>query len=103
MNKKIIKQLVGLGIFKEEILSKEEYEVLCNEEDKKHIYLMENNNEKWYKVVNTKEFTEEDIKFMLEIERTKSNREMTRIMKYFYTCAIISAISSLIMILLTIL
>ena len=102
MNKKILKKLVELDIYKEEMLDKDEYDELCSKQDKANIIVLENNKDKWYKVVNTKEFTEEEIRLMLEVDRTISNREMTRIMKYFYTCAIISAVSSLIMLVLTI-
>ena len=97
MNKKIIEQLVELEIYKESFLSKEKYEELSSKADDSKICITGNyyddvNNGTWYKIVDTNGFTTEDIKLMLEIDRTKNIRSIKSMVKFFVVLIVISMI-----------
>ncbi len=76
MNNKIIEDLAKLGIYKSKNLSEKEY----NSTDNSLIYIngcYEGGSEsynKYYKEINTKGLTADDVKLQLEIERTKDIR-----------------------------
>lgn len=81
MNNKIIEDLAKLGIYKSKNLSEKEYNNLSkNNTDNSLIYIngcYEGGSEsynKYYKEINTKGLTLDDIKLQLEVERTKDIR-----------------------------
>ena len=81
MNNKIIEDLSKLGIYKSKNLSEKEYNNLSkNNTDNSLIYIngcYEGGGEsynKYYKEINTKSLTLDDIKLQLEVERTKDIR-----------------------------
>lgn len=81
MNNKIIEDLAKLGIYKSKNLSEKEYNSLSkNNTDNSLIYIngcYEGGSEsynKYYKEINTKGLTLDDIKLQLEVERTKDIR-----------------------------
>lgn len=81
MNNKIIEDLSKLGIYKSKNLSEKEYNNLSkNNTDNSLIYIngcYEGGSEsynKYYKEINTKGLTIDDIKLQLEVERTKDVR-----------------------------
>lgn len=81
MNNKIIEDLAKLGIYQLKNLSEKEYNNLSkNNTDNSLIYIngcyeggSESHN-KYYKEINTKGLTIDDIKLQLEVERTKDIR-----------------------------
>ena len=99
MNKQIIKNLVELEIFNSNSLTEKEYaEASSAKSDGNFIYLTNEielaNGEarKFYKQIDTKGLTEEEIKLLLEIDRTKNIRSIKKMAIFFVVLTLISVV-----------
>lgn len=102
MNNQIIEGLVGLGIFSSTSLSKEEYEKLSNEnQDKSFMYLKGTNldgwsdNLEWFKQIDTKNLSENEIKLLLKISQTKNIKTIKNVLLFYLGLTIVSLIIAL--------
>ena len=99
MNNKIIEDLVELGIYNSKTLSEEDYNNLSkNNTNSSLTYITghyEGGNDdysKYYKEINTKGLTEEDVKLQLEIDRTKNIRSIKSMITFFVVITVIGMI-----------
>lgn len=98
MKKEIAEKLVELGIYKEEFLSKEGYEELCNKAGESEILVIETHKSeedesiKWYKVIHTNGITEDEVEFLLKLDRNKNIRSIKSMVKFFVVLTVIGMI-----------
>ena len=99
MNNKIIEDLVELGIYNSKTLSEDDYNNLSkNNTNNSLTYITghyEGGNEdynKYYKEINTKGLTEEEVKLQLEIDRTKNIRSIKSMVTFFVVITVIGMI-----------
>lgn len=99
MNNKIIEDLVELGIYNSKTLSEDDYNNLSkNNTNDSLTYITghyEGGNEdynKYYKEINTKGLTEEEVKLQLEIDRTKNIRSIKSMVTFFVIITVIGMI-----------
>lgn len=95
MNNKIIEDLVELGVFNSRTLSAEDYNNLSkNNINNSLTYITghyEGGNEdcnKYYKEIDTKGLTEEEVKLQLEIDRTENIRSIKSMITFFVVMVI---------------
>ena len=86
MKKQTIDGLIELGIFTAEYLSKDKYESLSQND----IQFGDENEAKLYKQIDTKGLTEEEVKLLLEIDRTKNIRSIKTMAIFFVVLTLIS-------------
>lgn len=114
MNEKIYDELVELGIFESRIISEEAYQK-CKETDEDGSavyyetsynnggYSLESNNSndsneeknKWYKRIDTKGLSPEDVKLQLEIEQTKAINSIRKMVLFFVVITVIALVLAL--------
>lgn len=113
MNEKICDELVELGIFESRIISEETYQK-CKEtdEDGSAVYYEtsynnggysldsnnsndSNENNKWYKRIDTKGLSPEDVKLQLEIEQTKAINSIRKMVLFFVVITVIALVLAL--------
>lgn len=99
MNNKIIEDLVELDVYDSTELSKEEYNNLITNNKNKNIFYITGcydydnaDCNKYYKEIDTKGLSIEDVKLKLEIDRTKNIRSIKSMVKFFVVLTIISMI-----------
>lgn len=91
MNSKIVEGLLELGLYTYEPLQKEEYEAKSTEEtDKIYITGKDDSGYQWYREVDTKGLSTEEIKLLLEIDRTQNVRKIRKSVTFFVVLTIIS-------------
>ena len=114
MNEKIYDELVELGIFESRIISEEAYQK-CKETDEDGSavyyetsynnggYSLDSNNSndsneeknKWYKRIDTKGLSTEDVKLQLEIEQTKAINSIRKMVLFFVVITVIALVLAL--------
>lgn len=101
MNNKIIEDLVELGIYNSENLSEEEYNNLSkNNTNSSLTYISghyEGNNDdsnKYFKKIDTKGLTYDDVKLQLEIDMTKNIKSIKNMVTFFAVVTIIALIAA---------
>lgn len=101
MDNKTIKDLIELNIYNSKPLSKNDYDKLSNNNtDDSLIYITGNyggaNDEynKFYKEIDTKGLTLDDVKLQLEIDITKNIRAIKSMVTFFVILTIIALIAS---------
>lgn len=99
MNNEIIKELVELGIYDSKNLSEEEYNNLSKSNTNSSlIYITgyyEGDNDdsnKYFKEIDTKGLTVEDIKLQLEIDKAKNIRSIKNMVMFFVVITVISLV-----------
>lgn len=99
MNNEIIKELVELGIYDSKNLSEEEYNnLLKSNTNSSLIYITgyyEGDNDdsnKYFKEIDTKGLTVEDIKLQLEIDKAKNIRSIKNMVMFFVVITVISLV-----------
>ena len=99
MNNEIIEDLVELGIYNSKTLSEDEYNKLSkNNTNSSLIYITgryvggNDDYNKYFKEIDTKGFTLDDVKLQLEIDRTKNIRSIKSMVKFFVVLIVISLI-----------
>ena len=101
MKKEIAEKLVELGIYKEEFLDKDGYQELCSKMDESEILVIEtfNNEEdgsiKWYKVIHTNGLTEEEVDFLLKLDKNMNIRSIKSMVKFFVVLTVIGIVAAL--------
>lgn len=116
MNEKICDDLVEMGIFESRVISEEAYQK-CREtdEDNSAVYFavgpensygnsesalggMKGNEgyEKWFKRVDTKGLSEDDIRLQLQIEQTKAVKSIKKMVIFFVVVMVIGLVISFI-------
>ena len=100
MNKQIIDELVELEVFNSKILTKAQYDEFSqtNSEDGA-LYLSGQYNfgegsdtNTWFKQIDTRGLTNEEIKLLLDIDRTKNIHSIKKMVAFFVVLAIISIV-----------
>lgn len=114
MNEKICDELVELGIFESRVISEEAYQK-CKETDEDGSavyyetsynnggYSLDSNNSndsneeknKWYKRIDTKGLSPEDVKLQLEIEQTKAINSIRKMVLFFVVITVIALVLAL--------
>lgn len=101
MNKQIIDELVELEIFNSKILTKDQYnEFSQNNTEDDMLYLSgqydygEEGSDinKWFKQIDTKGLSNEEIKLLLEIDRTKNIRSIKKMAIFFVVLTLVSIV-----------
>ena len=100
MNNKIIEDLVEFGIYDSKTLSEEDYNNLSkNNTNESLIYITghyEGGNEdynKYFKEIDTKGLSINDVKLQLEIDRTKHIKSIKGMVTFFVVLTIIAMIA----------
>lgn len=91
MDNKTIENLVDLGIYKAKTIDKDEYDQKVNNTDTSLLYIEGNydNGDKYYKEINTRGLTDEDVRLKLEIARTKMIISIKNMMIFFVLITVI--------------
>ena len=99
MNNKIIEDLVELGIYNSKTLSEEDYNNLSkNNTNDSLTYIAghyEGGNEdynKYFKEIDTKGLTPDDVRLLLEIDRTKNIKSIKSMITFFVVITVIALI-----------
>ena len=100
MNNKIIEDLVELGIYNSKILSEEDYNNLSkNNANDSLIYIAGHyggGNEdynKYFKEIDTKGLTTDDVRLQLEIDKTKNIKSIKSMVTFFVVITIIALVA----------
>ena len=100
MNNKIIEDLVELGIYNSKILSEEDYNNLSkNNTNDSLTYIAghyEGGNEdynKYFKEIDTKGLTPDDVRLLLEIDRTKNIKSIKSMITFFVVITVIALVA----------
>lgn len=98
MDNKTIENLVDLGVYKAKTIDKDEYDQKVNNTDSSLLYIDGNydNGDKYYKEINTRGLTDEDVRLKLEIARTKMIISIKNMMIFFVVITVIFIIISFI-------
>ena len=101
MNNKIIEDLVELGIYNSKTLSEEDYNNLSkNNTNSSLAYITghyEGGNDdynKYFKEIDTKGLTSDDVRLQLEIDRTKNIKSIKSMVTFFVVITVIALISA---------
>ena len=101
MNNKIIEDLVELGIYNSKTLSEEDYNNLSkNNTNSSLTYITghyEGGNDdynKYFKEIDTKGLTPDDVRLQLEIDRTKNIKSIKSMVTFFVVITVIALISA---------
>lgn len=96
MNNNTIEDLVKLGIYSSKTISEEQYnKCLKNNNNDSLIYITgrhesgNSNYNKYYKEINTKGMTTDDVKLQLEINRTKNISSIKNMVMFFVIVTVI--------------
>lgn len=99
MNNKIIEDLVELGIYNSKTLSEEDYNNLSkNNTNSSLTYITghyEGGNDdynKYFKEIDTKGLTPDDVRLQLEIDRTKNIKSIKGMVTFFVVITVIGMI-----------
>ena len=99
MNNKIIKDLVELGIYNSKTLSEEDYNKLSKDNTNGTLMYItghyEGGNEdynKYYKEIDTKGLTTDDVRLQLEIDKTKNIKSIKSMVTFFVVITVITLI-----------
>lgn len=99
MNKKIIDELVELEIYSSKSLTEEEYNQQAKDDRQDNfvyssggINFSDGNSTKWFKQIDTKGLSNEEIKLLLEIDRTKNIRSIKKMAIFFVVLTLISIV-----------
>lgn len=99
MNNKIIEDLVELGIYNSKTLSEEDYNNLSkNNTNSSLTYITghyEGGNDdynKYFKEIDTKGLTPDDVRLQLEIDRTKNIKSIKGMVTFFIVITVIGMI-----------
>ena len=100
MNNKIIEDLVELGVYTSKSLQKEEFEELSAiNTDNSLLYITgsynddyDNENNRYYKEIDTKGLSIEEVKLQLDIERTKNIKSVKSMTTFFVILTVIALI-----------
>lgn len=100
MNNKIAEELMNLGIYKYRSLQKDEYDKLCNNNnDISKIYISGNyknidNNEynKYYREIDTDGLSMDEIRLLLDIDKTKNIRSIKSMITFFVVVFVIALV-----------
>ena len=99
MNNKIIEDLVELGIYNSKTLSEEDYNNLSkNNTNSSLTYITghyeggNSNYNKYFKEIDTKGLTYDDVKLQLEIDRTKNIKSIKSMVTFFVVITVIALI-----------
>lgn len=99
MNNNIIEDLVKLGIYSSKTISEEQYNKCSkNNNNDSFIYITgrheggNSNYNKYYKEINTKGMTIDDIKLQLEVNRTKNINSIKNMVMFFVIVAVIAMV-----------
>lgn len=99
MHKKIIESLVDLQVFDLKIISAKDFDLQKQENTSADtIYLHEDTDyygDKIIKQIDTKGLSNEEIKLLLDIDRTKNIRSIKNMIIFFVVLAVISIIISI--------
>ena len=97
MNKKIIDELVELEIYSSKSLTEEEFNQQAKDNKQGEfvyssgsINFVDGNSTKWFKQIDTKGLSNEEIKLLLEIDRTKNIRSIKKMAIFFVVLTLIS-------------
>ena len=100
MNNKIIEDLVELGIYNSKILSEEDYNNLSkNNTNDSLTYIAghyEGGNEdynKYFKEIDTKGLTLDDVRLQLEVDRTKNIKSIKSMITFFVVITVIALVA----------
>lgn len=101
MNNKIIEDLVELGIYNSKTLSEEDYNNLSkNNTNSSLVYITghyEGGNDdynKYFKEIDTKGLTSDDVRLQLEIDRTKNIKSIKSMVTFFVVITVIALIAA---------
>lgn len=100
MNNKIIEDLVELGVYTSKSLQKEEFEELSAiNTDNSLLYITgsynddyDNENNRYYKEIDTKGLSIEEVRLQLDIERTKNIKSIKSMVTFFVILTVIALI-----------
>ncbi len=99
MNKKIIDELVELEIYSSKSLTEEEYNQQAKDKEQSDfvyssgsINFSNSNSTKWFKQIDTKGLTNEEIKLLLEIDKTKNVRSIKKMVTFFVVLTLVSIV-----------
>lgn len=93
MNNKTIEKLVELDVYTARALSEEKYNNLSNnntEDSLIYISGKQGDGSKYFKEINTKGMSVDDVKLQLEIDRTKYVRSIKAMVTFFVVIAVIA-------------
>ena len=100
MNDKIIEDLVELGIYNSKTLSEDDYNNLSkNKKNSSLIYITghyEGGNDdynKYFKEIDTKGLTLDDVRLQLEINRTKNIKSIKSMITFFVVITVIALVA----------
>ena len=100
MNNKIIEDLVELGIYNSKTLSEDDYNNLSkNKKNSSLIYITghyEGGNDdynKYFKEIDTKGLTPDDVRLLLEIDRTKNIKSVKSMITFFVVITVIALVA----------
>ena len=100
MNNKIIEDLVELGIYSSKTLSEEDYNNLSkNNTNSSLIYISghyegcNDANDKYFKEIDTKGLTLDNVRLQLEIDRTKNIKSIKSMITFFVVITVIALVS----------
>lgn len=100
MNSKIVEDLVELGIYNSKDLSEEEYNNLSKNNTNSSLNYItgqyEGGNDdynKYFKEIDTKGLTPDDVRLQLEINRTKNIKSIKSMVTFFVVITVIALIA----------
>lgn len=94
MSENIIEGLIELGIFDSKFLNEDDYvDAIKNKDNVNIVYVQGNYGGKQ---VNTKGLTDEEIRLLLDIDKTKNIRSIKRMITFFVVLTSISIIISIV-------
>lgn len=100
MNSKIIEDLCELGIYNSKTLSENDFNKLSkNNNNNSLIYITGycsdgfDDSKKYFKQIDTKGFTLDDIKLQLEINRTKNIKSIKKMVTFFVILTVVALVA----------